>query len=124
METIQYLSSKKRKEIALETKEIFVPLAHRLGMAQLKWKLEDLSLKCLDLRAFNGIKKKIETSSRLNEDILSNAIKPIKSELNTYKIKSNIFFLIYYKITSQWPWNLQRDLKEMKNFFHHDHQGD
>ena len=91
METIQYLSSNKRKEIALETKEIFVPLAHRLGMAKLKWQLEDLSLKCLDLRAFNSIKKKIETSTRLNEDILSNAIRPIKAELNSYKIKSNIF---------------------------------
>ncbi len=91
METIQYLSSNKRKEIALETKEIFVPLAHRLGMAKLKWQLEDLSLKCLDLRAFNSIKKKIETSTRLNEDILSDAIKPIKSELSSYKIKSNIF---------------------------------
>ena len=46
-----------------------MPLAHRLGMAKLKWQLEDLSLKCLDLRAFNSIKKKIETSTRLNEDI-------------------------------------------------------
>ena len=55
-----------------------MPLAHRLGMAKLKWQLEDLSLKCLDLRAFNSIKKKIESSTRLNEDILSNAIRPIK----------------------------------------------
>ena len=91
METIQFLPQQKRKEIAMETKEIFVPLAHRLGMAKLKWELEDLSLKCLDLRAFNSIKKKIETSERLNQDILSNAIKPIKSELNSYKIKSDIF---------------------------------
>ena len=91
METIQFLSSKKRKEIALETKEIFVPLAHRLGMAKVKWKLEDLSLKCLDLRSYNSIKKKIETSTKLNEDILSNAIAPIKSELDSYKIQSNIF---------------------------------
>tara|TARA_B100001093_G_scaffold513969_1_gene586995 strand:- start:290 stop:2455 length:2166 start_codon:yes stop_codon:yes gene_type:complete len=91
METIQFLSSKKRKIIALETKEIFVPLAHRLGMAKVKWELEDLSLKCLDLRSYNSIKKKIETSAKLNEDILSNAIQPIKTELNSYKIKSNIF---------------------------------
>jgi len=91
METIQYLTSKKRKEIALETKEIFVPLAHKLGMAKLKWELEDLSLKCLDLRSFNSIKKKIETSASLNEDILNNAIRPIKKELKSYKIKSNIF---------------------------------
>ena len=91
METIQFLSSKKRKEIALETKEIFVPLAHRLGMAKVKWELEDLSLKCLDLMSYNSIKKKIETSTKLNEDILSNAIAPIKSELDSYKIQSNIF---------------------------------
>ena len=91
METIQFLSSKKRKEIALETKEIFVPLAHRLGMAKVKWELEDLSLKCLDFRSYNSIKKKIETSTKLNEDILSNAIAPIKSELDSYKIQSNIF---------------------------------
>ena len=91
METIQFLSSKKRKEIALETKEIFVPLAHRLGMAKVKWELEDLSLKCLDLRSYNSIKKKIETSTKLNEDILSNTITPIKSELDSYKIQSNIF---------------------------------
>jgi GTP pyrophosphokinase len=91
METIQFLSSKKRKEIALETKEIFVPLAHRLGMAKVKWELEDLSLKCLDLRSYNSIKKKIETSTKLNEDILSNAITPIKSELDSYKIESSIF---------------------------------
>lgn len=91
METIQFLSSKKRKEIALETKEIFVPLAHRLGMAKVKWELEDLSLKCLDLRSYNSIKKKIETSTKLNEDILSNAIAPIKSELDSHKIKSHIF---------------------------------
>jgi guanosine-3',5'-bis(diphosphate) 3'-pyrophosphohydrolase len=91
METIQFLSPEKRKEIALETKEIFVPLAHRLGMAKVKWELEDLSLKCLDLRAYNSIKKKIETSSKLNEDILSSAIKPIKSELDSYNIESSIF---------------------------------
>ena len=91
METIQFLSSNKRKEIALETKEIFVPLAHRLGMAKVKWELEDLSLKCLDLRSYNSIKKKIETSTKLNEDILSNVIAPIKSELDSYKIQSNIF---------------------------------
>ena len=69
METIQYLSSNKRKEIALETKEIFVPLAHRLGMAKLKWQLEDLSLKCLDLRAFNSIKKKILVVDQVSKEL-------------------------------------------------------
>ena len=90
METIEYLSSKKRKEIALETKEIFVPLAHRLGMASLKWKFEDLSLKCLNLKSYNSIKKKIEGSSKSNKKILESTIAPIRKELDSYNIKSEI----------------------------------
>ena len=90
METIEYLSSKKRKEIALETKEIFVPLAHRLGMASLKWKFEDLSLKCLNLKSYNSIKKKIEGSSKSNKKILESTIAPIRKELDSYKIESEI----------------------------------
>ena len=90
METIEYLSAKKRKEIALETKEIFVPLAHRLGMANLKWRFEDLTLKCLNLKSYNSIKKKIEGSSQLNKNILETTIAPIKKELDSYKIHSDI----------------------------------
>ena len=90
METIEYLSPKKRKEIALETKEIFVPLAHRLGMASLKWKFEDLSLKCLNLKSYNNIKKKIEGSSKSNEKILESTIAPIRKELDSYNIESEI----------------------------------
>tara|TARA_X000000368_G_scaffold186701_1_gene147399 strand:+ start:5644 stop:7809 length:2166 start_codon:yes stop_codon:yes gene_type:complete len=90
MKTIKYLSANKRKEIALETKEIFVPLAHRLGMANLKWQFEDLALKCLNLRSYNNIKKKIEGSSKLNKKILESTIAPIKKELDSYKIESEI----------------------------------
>jgi len=90
METIEYLSAKKRKEIALETKEIFVPLAHRLGMANLKWRFEDLTLKCLNLKSYNSIKKKIEGSSQLNKNILETTIAPVKKELDSYKIHSDI----------------------------------
>ncbi len=46
--TFQYLSPKKQREKALETMEIYAPLAHRLGMQNVKWELEDLSLKYLD----------------------------------------------------------------------------
>ena len=86
METIEYLSPKKRKEVATETREIFVPLAHRLGMAKLKWDLEDLSLKCLDIKGYNKVDKKILESSKVSESIINNAIKPIKRELKQYKI--------------------------------------
>jgi len=42
MRTIEYLPRIKRHRIAMETRDVYVPLAHRLGMAQVKWQLEDL----------------------------------------------------------------------------------
>ena len=91
MQTIEYLSSKKRKEIATETKEIFVPLAHRLGMASLKWELEDLSLKCLDPKGYKDIDKKISESSKKSTTIINDIIRLIKKELRRYKINADIF---------------------------------
>tara|TARA_Y100001934_G_scaffold128535_1_gene156067 strand:+ start:3916 stop:6078 length:2163 start_codon:yes stop_codon:yes gene_type:complete len=90
MQTIEHLSPKKRKEIATETKEIFVPLAHRLGMASLKWHLEDLSLKCLDPKGYKDIDKKIFQSSKKSATVINDIIKPVKKELKKYKIKSDI----------------------------------
>ena len=91
MQTIEHLSPKKRKEIATETKEIFVPLAHRLGMASLKWQLEDLSLKCLDPKGYKDIERKILQSSKKSKTIINDVIKSVKKELKKYKINSDIF---------------------------------
>ena len=90
MQTIEHLAPKKRKEIATETKEIFVPLAHRLGMASLKWQLEDLSLKCLDPKGYKNIDKKISRSSKKSKSIIDGVIEPVKKELKKYKIDSDI----------------------------------
>ncbi len=91
MQTIEHLSVKKRKEIATETKEIFVPLAHRFGMASLKWQLEDLSLKCLDPKGYKEIDRKISQSLEKSKTIINDVIKPVKKELKNYKINSDIF---------------------------------
>jgi guanosine-3',5'-bis(diphosphate) 3'-pyrophosphohydrolase len=91
METIQFMSPQKRKEIAKETIEIFAPLAHRLGMAKVKWKLEDLSLKCIDYTSYNSISKKIEKNLKKTDKILSQTIDPIRKELKKYQIESEIF---------------------------------
>ena len=44
METLEHLSIAKRKRIPRETLDIYSPIAHRLGMNEMKWKLEDFAL--------------------------------------------------------------------------------
>lgn len=53
-------SDDRRRRIALEAQQIFAPLAHRLGMAQVKWALEDLSLRYLHEDAYRSIAQRLE----------------------------------------------------------------
>jgi len=48
MRTMEYVSEYKQREKALETMEMYAPIAHRLGMQKIKWELEDLSIQYLD----------------------------------------------------------------------------
>ncbi len=52
-------SELRKKEIALETQEIFAPLAHRLGIYKIKWELEDLCLRYLEPDAYRNLVEQI-----------------------------------------------------------------
>ncbi|MCK4856451.1 MAG: bifunctional (p)ppGpp synthetase/guanosine-3',5'-bis(diphosphate) 3'-pyrophosphohydrolase [candidate division Zixibacteria bacterium] len=62
MRTLEYLDRKRQVQIATETREIFAPLAHRFGMAKIKWELEDLSLKYLNPNVYDELVKRIDES--------------------------------------------------------------
>ena len=54
----------KQRRIAIETRDVYSPLAHRLGMAGVKWLLDDLALKVLSPDAYNEIDKKLKSSNK------------------------------------------------------------
>ena len=53
MRTLEYLPEEKRRRIAMETRDIYAPLAHRFGMAKVRWELEDLAFKHLEAGEYN-----------------------------------------------------------------------
>ncbi len=59
MRTLFHMPEAKRERIALETMEIFAPLANRLGIWQLKWELEDLSFRYINPEQYKKIADKL-----------------------------------------------------------------
>jgi GTP pyrophosphokinase len=105
MRTLEHLPEKKRARIALETREVYAPLAHRLGLAKIKWELEDLSFKHLEPDAYFNIYEKINTSLRERENTILKVTKPIRKALVEANINARFegrpkhFFSIYNKMT-------------------------
>ena len=91
METIQYMPQIKRHRIAIETRDIYVPLAHRLGMSSVKSQLEDLVFSILNPIAYKDIEKKIKSSKKYREKLITKVIEPVEKELNSYNLKSKIY---------------------------------
>jgi guanosine-3',5'-bis(diphosphate) 3'-pyrophosphohydrolase len=67
MRTLEHLPIGKQQRIALETREIYAPLAHRLGIAQVRWELEDLAFKFLEPTEYEELSKKIQQRRRERE---------------------------------------------------------
>jgi len=107
MRTIEYLSERKQKQIALETREIYAPLAHRLGIARIKWELEDLSFKVLNPKAYEDLVRKIAEKREEREAYIRRVVKPIRRELTKAGIKAEItgrpkhLYSIYRKMVTR-----------------------
>lgn len=87
MRTLDFLSREKQVAIAEETKEIFAPLANRLGMWHFKWELEDLAFKYLNPTAYETIKELIAERRKDREARIAYVIKIINKRLDKLHIK-------------------------------------
>ncbi len=91
MRTLQYMVPEKQLSISLETMEIYAPIANRLGMRDIKEKLEDLAINYLDPVGCEEIKKLIATRSNGNKEVLESIIERISQRLKKYGIEPYIY---------------------------------
>lgn len=90
MRTLQFKSELKQKENALETMEIFVPLAYYIGAYRIKSELEDLSLQYLKPDMYKQIKNKKQNLEAVSKSCLEEMLYKIKELLNNKKIPNEI----------------------------------
>jgi len=77
MRTLEYLTPEQQERIALETREVYAPLAHRFGMARIKWELEDLALKYLDAKAYRELAEKVALTREEREAYIEEVVTPL-----------------------------------------------
>lgn len=107
MRTIQFMTPEKQRSKALETMEIYAPIAHRLGMQRVKWELEDISLKCLDPIIYQEIVDGLERQRPEHEAMLERIKQTVSKKLNESGIHNSIsgrvkhIYSIYRKMVNQ-----------------------
>ncbi len=107
MRTLNALTEQQQTRIALETREIYAPLAHRLGMAAIRWELEDLAFKHLEPKAYKDLTKKVRQRRREREQQVLEMQGPLAEALKTAGIQVELtgrpkhLWSIYRKMESR-----------------------
>lgn len=88
--TLEYMPEAKQYQKAMETIEIYAPIANRLGMASIKWELEDLSLKYIDPEGYADLVQKVQEKSEKRKRYISQIISTMTEKLDDAGIQSDI----------------------------------
>lgn len=91
MRTLTSMSREKQLKIASETTYIFTPLAHRLGLYEIKTELEDLALKFTQPDVYLDIVRRLKETKRDRTRYINEFIKPVKEELAKQDINFDIY---------------------------------
>jgi guanosine-3',5'-bis(diphosphate) 3'-pyrophosphohydrolase len=91
MRTIEFLEETRARRIAEETRDIYAPLAHRLGMAGIKRELEDRSLKILDPEAYQSLAQRIQVRRTEREAFLAGVSDRLREALKAAGVKAEVF---------------------------------
>ncbi len=88
MRTLDWLPAEKRRRIAQETRDLYAPLAHRFGMAKLRWELEDLSFKHLESEEYKALAKKVAQKRGEREALIRQLADPLIERLGKAGIRN------------------------------------
>lgn len=91
MRTLQYMKPEKQKRIAAETLEVYAPIAHRLGISEIKNELEDLSFMYLNNEKYHEIAHLVEKRKVERDAQVKDMIKEISAMMDEHHIKYRIF---------------------------------
>ena len=106
MRTLDYLPEDKRRRIAQETMDLYAPLAHRFGMAKLRWELEDLSFKHLEAEGYKSLARLVAAKRAEREGLIAQMRDPIERVLRDAG-------LVHAEVTGR-PKHLWSIFKKMK----------
>jgi GTP diphosphokinase / guanosine-3',5'-bis(diphosphate) 3'-diphosphatase len=90
MRTLGALPAEKRRAIARETLEIYAPLAHRLGVAQVKWQLEDLAFRYLEPRSYHKVARLVAGKRAARESFIDEISQKLSRELEEAGIEAKV----------------------------------
>ena len=107
MRTLSAMPEHRQKKVAQETLQIFAPLAHRLGIWQIKWQLEDLAFKYINPEAYHELKQKLDKTRAQREKDIATATETLKVRLAEEGIQAEFqgrpkhLYSIYNKMQKQ-----------------------
>jgi GTP pyrophosphokinase len=91
MRTLDFMKKEKQLKIASETIWVYAPLAHRMGLYNVKTELEDLSMKYMEPEGYKDIAKKLAETKRERTRYINEFVKPIKEKLTNSGFEFEIY---------------------------------
>ena len=107
MRTLQYQQEHKQREVALETLDIYAPLAHRLGIYRLKWEMEDLAFRYSNPEKYYELSHMVASTREKREETINAIVEIMKEKLQEVNIEAEIqgrpknLYSIYTKMQKQ-----------------------
>lgn len=115
MRTLRALPADRQRAVALETMEIYAPLAHRLGMGKMRGELEDLAFSYLEPEAYDQVRQAVENRRKVSEEFLAQVRQRIEQVLAKHEIRCQVEGRVK-RIYSIWQ-KLQRQAIEIDQVY-------